>query len=469
MGAKNSIKAVWIDQNINNQENKNYKIKLSRIIGLSIKPYDNTINALEYLKSLKFNPVFIIISGRLYTEFIIYFKNNINKFIICPTIIIFTSNKKQFYEYNRNNKLDIVDHPFYTHYVADSYNDLKESILSTNNELYQLKDVFPLLFKKIIKISSENEEKIINIDYTKQEIEKEEIQLNFEYVPDRNHLILPLFMSDFTKDITEDEIDKFNKYLINKYTNKEIIKLITQLIRNKQVPVEIISKFWVRAYTAQSEFYKDMNKELRENKISKYLTYILVMYKAVNLNSFSFNPSDGKLYRGTFFSKEEIERLKDYINKKKRRYLPAAIIYSRSFFSFSLNPSVAERFEKNVTLIINDFRDEVKGMASISEFSFFENESEILVFPLSCFEIKNIEDRDGNKYYINLDYLDKYEKLFEGEKMKDPVNLIPKDSLLTNQILSSNILDESYQNEISGNYINLKYKVSAKGKKIRIF
>ena len=67
---------------------------------------------------------------------------------------------------------DIVEHPFYTHYVADSYNDLKESILSTNNELYQLKDVFPLLFKKIIKISSENEEKIINIDYTKQEIKK---------------------------------------------------------------------------------------------------------------------------------------------------------------------------------------------------------------------------------------------------------------------------------------------------------
>ena len=94
-------------------------------------------------------------------------------------------------------------------------------------------------------------------------------------------------------------------------------------------------------------------------------------------------------------------------------------------------------------------------MASISEFSFFENESEILVFPLSCFEIKNIEDRDGNKYYINLDYLGKYEKLFEGEKMKDLVNLIPKDSPLTNQILSSNILDESYQNEISGNYIAL--------------
>ena len=50
MGAKNSIKAVWIDQNINNQENKNYRTKLSQIIGLSIKPYDNTINALETLE-----------------------------------------------------------------------------------------------------------------------------------------------------------------------------------------------------------------------------------------------------------------------------------------------------------------------------------------------------------------------------------------------------------------------------------
>ena len=50
-----------------------------------------------------------------------------------------------------------------------------------------------------------------------------------------------------------------------------------------------------------------------------------------------------------------------------------------------------------VTLIINNFRDDVKGMASLSEFSVFKNESEILVFPLSCFEIKNIEDRDGNK------------------------------------------------------------------------
>ena len=65
MGAKNTIMGVWIDQNINNEENKIYRLKLSTIVGLEIKPYDNISIALEYLKTLKFMPLFIIVSGRL--------------------------------------------------------------------------------------------------------------------------------------------------------------------------------------------------------------------------------------------------------------------------------------------------------------------------------------------------------------------------------------------------------------------
>jgi hypothetical protein len=74
MGAKNTITGVWIDQNINNEENKKYWTKLSGIIGLEIKPYDNVSVAIEYLKTLKFVPIFIIISGRLYPKFITNFK-----------------------------------------------------------------------------------------------------------------------------------------------------------------------------------------------------------------------------------------------------------------------------------------------------------------------------------------------------------------------------------------------------------
>jgi len=41
-----------------------------------------------------------------------------------------------------------------------------------------------------------------------------------------------------------------------------------------------------------------------------------MMYNAVNVNSFSFNPSDGKLYRGTYFSEEEMENIRNYIKNK---------------------------------------------------------------------------------------------------------------------------------------------------------
>ena len=106
------------------------------------------------------------------------------------------------------------------------------------------------LYQKDEKEEKEEKEE----DNPIEEDEQKNIQLNFEYVPDRNHLILPLFMSNITKNPTEDEIDKFNHYLIDEYTVKEIIKLITQLIRKKNIPIEIISKFWVRAYTVECNF-----------------------------------------------------------------------------------------------------------------------------------------------------------------------------------------------------------------------
>ena len=56
-----------------------------------------------------------------------------------------------------------------------------------------------------------------------------------------------------------------------------------------------------------------MNKDLREIKIYKYLPFIQMMYNAINANSFSFIPSDGKLYRETFFGEEEMENIRNYI------------------------------------------------------------------------------------------------------------------------------------------------------------
>ena len=198
--------------------------------------------------------------------------------------------------------------------------------------MYQIKDIFPLLYEKIQNIFSEREETKNDIVEDIESNEKED-QFNFEYVPDKEHLILPIFMSNITGSPTEEEINKFNNYLIHKYTVKEIVKLITQLIRKKNIPIEIISKFWARAYTVECGFYRDMNEDLRKNTVDKYIPFIKMMYSAVTVNSFSFNPSDVKLYRGTFFSPKELEKLRDYIKNKKKACLQQLYIVE-VFFLF---------------------------------------------------------------------------------------------------------------------------------------
>ena len=59
-----------------------------------------------------------------------------------------------------------------------------------------------------------------------------------------------------------------------------------------------------------------------------------MMYEGVKIKSFDFKPKD-KLYRGAYFDEKEIENLQYYIEYKINK-LPAAIVYSRSFMSFSL-------------------------------------------------------------------------------------------------------------------------------------
>ena len=128
---------------------------------------------------------------------------------------------------------------------------------------------------------------------------------------------------------------------------KKLVNLFAQLKKEFKIPYEIISKFWVRAYTAESNFYKVMNKDLRLNKYDKYLPFIHMMYEGVKIDSFNFIPIN-KLYRGAYFSDKEISLLESYI-KDKLPTLPSTIIYSRSFLSFSKNKEIAMKFKKNYT------------------------------------------------------------------------------------------------------------------------
>ena len=87
----------WIDSKVNNKENNDQKKKIiEENINIKIFSFETALQAINHLKKIKFNKIFIIFSGFEYIQFIKKFKNEINDYMICPKIIIFTSDKTNF-------------------------------------------------------------------------------------------------------------------------------------------------------------------------------------------------------------------------------------------------------------------------------------------------------------------------------------------------------------------------------------
>ena len=52
-------------------------------------------------------------------------------------------------------------------------------------------------------------------------------------------------------------------------------------------PIEILCKYYIRAYEMQSKLFSSLNKDLRQNKITKYLSFIKILYAGIKLKSIS--------------------------------------------------------------------------------------------------------------------------------------------------------------------------------------
>ena len=84
---------IWVDSNVDNEENSKYQKELESIWYIKLKCFKNIKDSINYIKQIKFVETKIIISGRLYIEFIDTFIKNINNINVIPKIIIFTKNK----------------------------------------------------------------------------------------------------------------------------------------------------------------------------------------------------------------------------------------------------------------------------------------------------------------------------------------------------------------------------------------
>ena len=387
---------IWIDKNIHNKENTDYINQLKEEIKLdNIELFENVDKAINYLKKIRFEKRIVIVSGRLYSDFVNSFKENINDMLLVPKIIVFTTNKKKFIEYNK-----------------DYFND--------DNKFYTLGGIFTLFLeiKESLYLEDFNNGKIDNkkteINKTDYSNSSDETQLTFEYIDCKEKLMLPMFFKTLIDYISDKDIEQYTNSLYNNYSKeKEEIETFFASIKSvPYIPIEILSKYYARFYTLPSSFYKEMNKDLGLNKIDKYLLYIKILYEGVKLKSLPL-ASNSILYRGAKISNNEISIINTNMNKKIEG-LPGVIAFSKSFLSFSKEKEIAERFLKSINenknlskvLFIVEKDDNLGYNLSthgdIEKISYFTKEKEVLFFPFSAFEIKSINKITKNLYEIIL-------------------------------------------------------------------
>ena len=383
-------------------------------------------------------------SGRFYTKFISAFEENLSEIYIVPKIIVFTSSKKTFLKKNKN------------------YDEKKKnSFYYLGGIKTSIEEIINFLMKPLNKIETNKDKEA-------------ETQLTFEYIDKKEKLVLPLLYQSLIELNPEDNVDEYTEFLWKKYsTNKEIDNLMKQIKYITNIPIKLICKYYARLYTLQSPFYSEINKDLRENKKDKYLTYIKVLYEGIKLKSLQL-ASDKVLYRGSKISNNEIIKLKVYL-KNKIEGLPGAIVFSKSFLSFSKDKLQAEKFlnmkniDKNLSKVLFIIeKDEIidyslSTHSDIENISKYPSEKEVLFFPYSSFEIKENKktknDNDENYYEIKLLYLGKYIK--EIEKLDGDIK-VPEDSLFKKEIIGlipQKKIEVTTTKTIIKNYKEYKYNI----------
>ena len=412
----NVFNVIWIDKNIDNKENMSYINVLKEYNIIKLNLFNNVDEAINYMKTIKFEETKVIVSGRLYNELVEKFQQKLKDMSIAPKIVIFTSNTHNFLEKNE----EYEDYNIFYKYggIFDRFKNIKEFL--TKN------------------IRSNNGRELIKSNNC------DNIQLLFECIDRKEKLILPLFFKSLIDNDSNDNIEDYTKLLYKKYSkdNLEVKTLLRSIGTMKNIPIEILSKYYIRLYSAKSNFFNDINKNLHPKKTEEYLSFIQTLYYGLNLKSFPL-ASNNELYKYTKMSNDEMGIIKKYLEQKIENS-PGPIMFSKSFLLFTKDKNIADEYlvneniDKNFSKVLFVLeKDENIGYnlathCDIENIAFFPEQKEVLFFPFSCFEVKDIKEINIGEvvkgYEIHLLYLGKY------------LNEIENDS---NLIMNENILPES--------------------------
>jgi hypothetical protein len=420
----------------------------------NITPFSNIIDAINKIRKIFFEESIIIVNGKLSIQFIKNFKENIKEINTIPKIVIFEKDKNNFLSDNKNN-IDFQHNLFYYNNIKTNLDEVVDFIRNSKN------------------IMNTETKKNNNIRNMKQR--NDAGNFVFEYIDSKEKLLLPMMYKSLIELKENDKVEDFNEFLDRNYSekSKDIKKLLEWIRTMPNIPIELLSKYYIRFYTdEESKLYSVMNRDLRKNNKDNYITFIKVLYEGIKLKSLPIC-SNKKLYRGSKLSNEEIKLIKKYINSKHEN-LPGAIVFSKTFLSFTKDKTIAEKFlnlegeNSNLSNILFILRNDDKidyissTHADIENISLFPYEKEVLFFPFSSFEIRDISEKyiKGQKIYvIELLYLGKYLKeIIKDRNVFETEENIPNTEFRKEIIKFGLIKSESIQNKKSMKILFEKYE-----------
>jgi hypothetical protein len=396
---------IWLDKEVNGIYNKSNQDLIKNVGNIQLITVTDVKTCMIKIKEIKFKKTIIMVSAKLAQSLFKSFMNDLTDIYIIPKIIVFTS--KDTMKKIQTDPKDLIKFPFFKKNLVICQLGVLVNELQKES-IYQPKTIS----KNINAIQG----------------------FTFDIVKSLNDLIIPNNFSSLTTLPKNSEIKDFNQFLIDTFSSNTDLKyLIEQTIDYLDIPLEILIKYWLRVYTIEPNFIKEMNKSLNDNKEKNniYNTYIRVLYSALNKKIIKFY-NNSTIFIGTKITKEEINKIQNNINNKKPN-LPSCFCYNKAFISTFINDNLIDIFMEKVKLENNEFysffeiqkNDLMKAQnipnVYIKEYS-FTGEEEIIFFPFSCFEISSIEKKTNKKnkeyYHIGSIYLGKYEDIIQKQEKK---------------------------------------------------
>ena len=410
---------IWLDPNIDIIENSE-KLKL-KLDSLNIKIIKNLNEAINHLKKTKFKQIKLILTEEIYPKFVQKYKENLVNMNFSLTVYIYkiTEEGKIIFNNNYNSNNDNNNINYINNNDNKEYTTYEEILFEFGGIINDLDEL-----ENILKLGKD----ILEYEETKKDTFDIPVQLTFEFIDNKTKLLLPLSFKSLIDKAANDNMIEYTNTIFDVYShNSDIRKLLNDIQSFNNITIENLSKYYAKFYTIESGFYRDINESLRLNDVEKFLTFIRTLYEGVRLKALPL-ACDNVLYRGTKISKLEIEKINDNI-KNKIENLPGLIAFSKPFLSFTKEREVATRFispnyNNNLTNVLfvlekdNDVGYNLSTHCDLENLSYFPGEKEVLFFPFSSFEIKDIKEIElgGEEgYEIRLLYLGKYLKDIEND------------------------------------------------------